>query len=131
MTDKQKIASGRIFVAAILLFTYALSLVSQRSIFNLATWSFTGFASLFPIAIAALFWRRSTKVGAIACVGTVVVLWTYFFAQGWGDRAYTVGGTGVMAVAVILGASTIAMIVGSLLSSPPEKERVERFIAQS
>jgi hypothetical protein len=35
---------------------------------------------------------------------TVVVLWTYFFTQGWGDRAYTVGGTGVMAVAVILGA---------------------------
>jgi len=36
-----------------------------------------------------------------------------------------------MAVAVILGASSIAMIVGSLLSSPPEPERVERFIAQS
>ncbi len=131
MTDKQKIASGRIFVAAILLFTYGLSLVSERCIFNLATWSFTGFASLFPIAIAALFWRRSTKVGALACVMTVVVLWIYFFAQGWGDRAYTVGGTGVMAVAVILGASSIAMIVGSLLSSPPEPERVARFIAQS
>jgi hypothetical protein len=59
------------------------------------------------------------------------VLWIYFFTQGWGDRAYTVGDTGVMAVAVILGASSIAMIVGSLLSSPPEPERVERFIAQS
>ena len=60
-----------------------------------------------------------------------MVLWTYFFTQGWGDRAYTVGGTGVMAVAVIRGASSIAMIVGSLLSSPPEPARVERFIARN
>jgi SSS family solute:Na+ symporter len=131
MTDNQKVASGRIFVAGILLFTYGLSLFSQRSIFDLATWSFTGFASLFPIAIAALFWRRSTKVGALACVATVVVLWTYFFSQGWGNRAYTVGDTGVMPVAVILAASTIAMVVGSLLSAPPETARVDRFIAPS
>jgi len=131
MTDKRRIATGRIFVAGILIFVYVISLFSQRSIFDLATWSFTGFAALFPIVVAALFWRRSTKAGALACVSTVVVLWVYFFSQGWGNRAYTVGGSGVMAVAVILAASTIAMIVGSLLSAPPEAERVNRFIAPS
>lgn len=131
MTDAQRVASGRVFVAVILGGTYLMSLVSERSIFDLATWSFTGFASLFPIAIGAMFWRRSTKYGALACVLTVIVLWTYFFSQGWGNRAYTVGGTGVMAVAVILAASSLAMIVGSLLTSPPEDERVDRFIPRS
>jgi SSS family solute:Na+ symporter len=130
MTDQQKVASGRVFVAIILVLVYGISLVSQRSIFDLATWSFTGFAALFPIAIAAIFWRRSTKVGALACVSTVVVLWTYFFVQGWGDQSYTVGGSGVMPVAAILLASSIAMVVGSLLSSPPGAERVDRFIAR-
>lgn len=128
MDDRQEILSGRIFVVLILAFTYVLSLFTARSIFDLATWSFTGFAALFPIAIAALFWRRSTREGAMASVATVVVLWSYFFIQGWGDRTYTVGDTGIMPVAVILAASTVAMVVVSLMSSPPPPERVERFI---
>ncbi len=128
MSDQRQIVVGRIFVSLILAFTYALFLVSNRSIFDLATWSFTGFASLFPVAIAALFWRRSTKQGALACVFTVATLWAVFFYLGWGDRTYTVGGTGVMAVAVILAASSAAMVVVSLLTSPPAQERVDRFI---
>jgi len=129
MSDQQQILTARLFVVAILVFTYAIFLVSERSIFDLATWSFTGFAALFPIAIAAIFWRRSTKEGAMSCVATVAVLWAFFFWQGGGDRSYTVAGSGVMAVAVILGASTAAMVLGSLLTRPPAPERVERFIA--
>ncbi|NKB89609.1 MAG: sodium:solute symporter family protein [Acidobacteria bacterium] len=131
MNDKQRVATGRIFVAGILVMVYLMSLFSQRSIFDLATWSFTGFASLFPIVVGALFWRRSTKVGAIACVSTVVVLWLYFFTEGWSAGSVQVADTDIMAVAVILAGSTVAMIVGSLLSSPPEKERIDRFIASS
>ncbi len=128
MSDQKQIFTARAFVVAILAFTYVLFLVSQRSIFDLATWSFTGFASLFPIAIGAIFWRRSTKEGAMACVVTVASLWVYFFWQGWGDRSYTVGGSGVMAVAVILAASSVAMVVVSLMTQPPETERIDRFI---
>ena len=118
-------------MAGILVLVYVMSLFSQRSIFDLATWSFTGFASLFPIAVGALFWRRSTKVGAIACVSTVVVLWIYFFTQGWSAGSVQVGDTDIMAVAAILAASSLAMVVGSLLSQPPSKERIDRFIASS
>jgi SSS family solute:Na+ symporter len=128
MDDRQQILSGRVFVVLILAFTYVLSLFTARSIFDLATWSFTGFAALFPIVVGALFWRRSTREGALACVATVVVLWTYFFIDGWGDRTYTVADTGIMPVAVILAASSVAMIVGSLLTSPPAQDHVDRFI---
>ena len=118
---------GRTFVASILVVTYFLSLVTRTSIFAMGTWSFTGFAGLFPIIVAALFWRRSTKVGAFASLLTVTALWTYYFIQGWGQPDYSVGGTGVMPVAVIVTASALAMVAGSLLSRPPGDAILGKF----
>ena len=48
LSEKAQVLSGRLFVIAIFAVTYVLSLVSARSIFALAVWSFTGFAALFP-----------------------------------------------------------------------------------
>ena len=125
--DPRVVSTGRWFVVLLLVATYLLSLISDRSIFRLGVWSFTGFASLFPIVVAALYWRRSTKQGAWSSIATVAVLWTYFLARSWSDPSYSVGGTGVMPVAVILGAAIIAMVAGSLSSSPPAKGNVDRF----
>ena len=127
LSEKAQVLSGRLFVIAIFAVTYVLSLVSARSIFTLAIWSFTGFAALFPVVVAALFWKRSTKYGAFASVLTVAALWCYFFFQGWKIPGYTVGMTGVMPVVVILAASAVAMIVGSLLTKPPAKSTVDKF----
>lgn len=127
MDDRRRILAGRAFVAALLVLTYLLSLVSARSIFDLATWSFTGFAALLPLPVAAFFWRRSTATGAVATVVTVAVGWGYFFWQAQGNPGYTVGGSGVMVVAVLLAASSVAMVVGSLLSEPPSADRIRRF----
>lgn len=131
MNDRAEILTGRLFVAGILALTYALSLVSARSIFDLATWSFSGFAALLPVPIAAFYWRRSTRQGATAAVGTVAVLWLLLFWRGWGTGATTVGGTGIEAVAVLLAASSAAMVIVSLLTSPPEEERVARYFPPS
>ena len=127
LSEKDQVLWGRLFVFFIFAVAYGLSLVSARSIFTLAVWSFTGFASLFPIIVAALFWRRSSKVGAFASVITVAVLWSYFFFQGWKVPGYTVGMTGVMPVAVILTASAAAMVIGSLMSKPPKETTLEKF----
>ncbi|MFQ5602218.1 MAG: sodium:solute symporter [bacterium] len=131
MSEKQQVLFGRLFVFAVLLVTYVLSLVSNRSIFKLGVWSFTGFASLFPVVFAALFWKRSTKYGAFASVISVVGLWTYFFIQGWQQPGYTVGGSGVMPVAVILPVSTLAMIIGSLLSPTPQQAILDKFFTST
>jgi SSS family solute:Na+ symporter len=127
MSERGQVLVGRLFVFGILCLTYVLSLVLNRSIFKLAVWSFTGFASLFPIVIAALFWKRSTKYGAFASIISVVVLWIYFFIQGWQAPGYTVGGSGVMPVAVILAVSAVAMIIGSLISKPPDSAVIQKF----
>ena len=127
MSEKGQVLVGRLFVFGILCLTYLLSLVLNRSIFKLAVWSFTGFASLFPIVIAALFWKRSTKYGAFASTISVVVLWIYFFIQGWQAPGYTVGGSGIMPVAVILIVSVVVMIIGSLISKPPDPTVIQKF----
>jgi SSS family solute:Na+ symporter len=125
--EAQQVKLGRVFVVLILGLIYFLSLVANRSIFKLGVWSFTGFAALFPLVAAALYWRRSNKYGAWSSVVTVASLWLYYLLRGWQTPDYTVGGSGLMPVAIILLASTLAMIVGSLLGPQPEPELIERF----
>jgi len=130
MSDRQQVLYGRVFVCLILAVTFILALVSNRSIFGLAVWSFTGFAALFPVVAAALFWKRSTREGALAAIVSVVVLWIYFFNQGSQTPGYTVGGTGVMPVVVILAVSTTAMVVVSLITKPPEESVIQSFFQE-
>ena len=127
MSERAQVLSGRLFVSGILLVTYLISLVAHRSIFRLGVWSFTGFAALFPLVVAAVYWKRSTKAGALASIVSVVVLWIGFFLRGWNDPAYTVGGLGIMPVAVMLLVSSVVLVVVSLMTRPPEPSVVARF----
>lgn len=122
MSERQQVMFGRLFIVLIIAGTYLLSLVVDRSIFRISVWTFTGFAAMFPVVAAALFWKRSTKYGALAAVLSVAGLWLYFFTKNIED----VGG-GVMPVALILAVSAAAMIVVSLLTKPPAPEVLERF----
>ena len=126
MSERRQVLYGRLFVALVLVVAYVLAQVSNRSIFQLGIWSFTGFASLFPVVAAAVFWRRSTRHGAFASVASVVVLWIWFFSRGWQSPGYTLEG-GVMPVAVILAVSAAAMILVSLATRPPDRAVVDRF----
>jgi SSS family solute:Na+ symporter len=131
MSERQQILVGRWFVVGILLITYVLSLTTERSIFKLGIWSFTGFAALFPVVLAALFWKGSTKQGVLASVGSVAVLWIYFFVEAWDVPGYTVGGTGIIPVAVVLGVSSVVLIVVSLLTRPPDARVLAKFFPDS
>jgi len=127
MSERTQILVGRLFIVAILIATYLLSRVTSRSIFKLGVWCFTGFAALFPVVVAAVFWKRSTKWGAVASTASTIGLWVYFVVHGWKDPDYTLAGTGIMPVAVILLVSTAAMILGSLLTRPPDAATLAKF----
>ena len=52
-------------------FAYAVALRAPETIFELAIqYAFSGYAALSPLLVAALFWKGSTKWGALA-----VTLW--------------------------------------------------------
>lgn len=127
MSDRQQVLAGRLFVLGMVTITYLLSLAANTSIFGLAVWSFTGFAALFPILVAAIFWRRATAAGAASAVLTVVALWLYFFTDGWQVPGYSVAGSGVMPVAVIAAAAALVMVAVSLATRPPSAATVAKF----
>jgi SSS family solute:Na+ symporter len=127
MSEGKQILVGRLFVAGLLLVTYAISLVAPSSIFKFGIWSFTGFAALFPVVLAAVFWKRSTRVAAIATVVSVAVMWVFFFVRGWSVPDYTVAGTGIMPVGVMLLVASAVMVVVSLVTRPPDAQVVRRF----
>ncbi|HQV32724.1 MAG TPA: sodium:solute symporter family protein [Calditrichia bacterium] len=127
LSPEQEVWWGRGFVLAILSLIYLISLVADRSIFGLAVWSFSGFSALLPVVVAALYWRRSTALGAILAVALTGVSWLYFFLTSAHIPGYSVGSSGVMPVAVMLLLSTLGMIGGSLVSPAPSKSRLDKF----
>ena len=64
-----------------------------------------------------------------ASVLGVVTLWIVFFVRSGAAPGYTVGGTGVMPVAVILPVAGALLVLVSRLSAPPDREYLERFFA--
>jgi SSS family solute:Na+ symporter len=129
MSEERQVLVGRLFVVGILAVTYLLSLVATPSLFKLGVWSFTGFSSLVPIVVAALFWKRSTAAGVIASIVCVIVMWIYFFSQAWSVPNYTIGGTGIIPVALMMPVSAAVLITVSLMTRPPESAVIRKFFA--
>ena len=134
-SDRQKLLLGRGFIVAIVGLTYVLSLFPPPKIFDLAVWCFSGFASLFPLVLAAIYWRRATRAGALACVLAMVVSWGILFWRGLVrpslegvslDGDYLV--LGMMPVTISFAASAVALVVVSLLTTPPPAAHVDQFM---
>jgi SSS family solute:Na+ symporter len=67
-----QVQTGRLFVVVLTVIAYLIALEVPQSIFDLATqYAFAGYSSLAPLLVAALFWRNSTRWGALA-----VAVWT-------------------------------------------------------
>jgi solute:Na+ symporter, SSS family len=60
-------ARGFIVVVTVIAYFVALELKEKQGIFEIAIrYAFSGFAAMAPVMVAALFWKRSTKWGALA-----------------------------------------------------------------
>lgn len=128
-TDRQLVLIGRVFVVAIVLLTYILALLEPRGVFELGVWCFAGYASLVPLVVATLYWRRVTKAGAYASILAAAVAWGWLFREsGYGaDQGYLV--YGMMPVAVIIAIATLALVLVSLMTRPPSPATIGKFFA--
>lgn len=133
-TDRQEVMLTRGFIIAIVGLTYWFSLYEAKSVFALGVWCFSGFASLFPLVLAAVYWRGLTVAGAYASVVATIAAWFYLFREsGYGkNREYAIDlfGYEVMPVAGIFTASAIALVGVSLLTQPPKEETLRKFFAE-
>jgi SSS family solute:Na+ symporter len=140
LSDRHELLVARGFIIAIVAVTYGLSLLEPRRVFTLGVWCFSGFSSLFPLILAALYWPRLTKAGAYACVLAAAGSWLWLFtASDFAGRPnFTVtipvptaidadGAWQLMPVAAMIAASTAAVIIVSLLTKPPSRPTLRRF----
>ncbi len=85
-------------------------------------YAFSGYAALSPLLVAALFWRRSTKWGALA-----VTLWVasavLYTARVPGALAWF----GLLPVVPMTIIAIVLMIGVSLLTPPPSPRTLARY----
>ena len=126
-TDKQIIFSARCFIVVIVAVTYGLAMLAKNAnVFDLAIWCFSGFSALFPVIFAALYWKRTTKQGAIASIIAALLTWLYYFHESGYGGEYMVG-PGIVPAAICFGASAIVLIAVSLFTKPPSEETLDKF----
>jgi SSS family solute:Na+ symporter/sodium/proline symporter len=134
---------GRLVVVLLGLIALLLSFTSDK-FFSVALFAYTIYgAGITPVLLAAFFWRRATRPGAVASMLTGVVT-----AVGWkglistGALAGWVEGIGlqsaaewfrkvaearVEAILPALALSLVVLIVVSLATKPPRPEQVGSF----
>jgi SSS family solute:Na+ symporter len=145
-----QVKAGRIFIVLITLFAYAVALRAPETIFELAIqYAFSGFAALSPLLIAAIFWKGSTKWGALASTiwvaasvvavalfqhfvpapapGPSVVVWSLGSTE---VLSRTPGGTavlGFMPVVPMVIVSALLMIIVSMLTRKPATTTINKY----
>lgn len=135
VSDRAQMWIARGFVVVIVGICYGLSLLGGRSVFAMGVWSFTGFAGLFPIVFAALYWRRLTAAGALAGILAMIGTWLFFFWQSdWGanQNFAIVIDLGeeyekINPVVVVVLASSLAMVATSYLTRRPSHQTMNRY----
>ncbi len=131
-SDRQLVWIGRVFIILVVAVSYFLALQWRQSrVFNLGVWCFTGFASLFPVLFASIYWRRATKAGAYASILAAAATWFFLFR----DAGYGASGEpvrwGLTPVTFVFTASTLALILVSLITRPPSAATIQKFFGAS
>jgi solute:Na+ symporter, SSS family len=118
-----QVQTGRIFVVLLTIVAYLVALRAPQSIFDLAVqYAFSGYAALSPLLVAALFWKRSTKWGALA-----VALWTAFAVIYTARVPGALAWYGLMPVVPMTVISGGLMVIVSLTTPPPSAVTLARY----
>jgi SSS family solute:Na+ symporter len=135
-TDSQKVLIARGFILAIVAATYglAVALMNTAQVFALGVWCFSGFAGLFPLVVAAVYWKRTTAAGAISCIVVTAATWCALFYRdifaeksSGADEELLIAG--MMPVTLIIAASALTLVVVSLLTAKPSDATLRKFFA--
>ena len=125
-TDKQVMFISRITLLLVSLFGIIIALDENSVIFKVVSFAWAGFGATFgPIILFSLFWKRTTRAGAIAGMltgGSMVFIWNMLISR--------LGG--VFAIYELFPAfvlSCIAIIIVSLVTKKPEPAILDEFEA--
>jgi sodium/proline symporter len=118
-SDRELIWVSRFSVLIVAVFAILLGLDPESSVFNIVSYAWAGFGAAFgPVLLMGLFWKRTTRQGALAGViigGLTVLIWKQFAFFG----LYEIIPGFVL--------SLVAIYVVSMLTPEPEPELVSTF----
>ena len=124
LDEKKSMITARAVLVIIAVLGVIIAWDEQSSVFEVVSFAWAGFGATFgPVMLAALFWKRSNKAGAVAGMlagGVMVFLWKFVIAK--------LGG--VFAIYELLPAfltAFIAIVIVSLATAAPENEITEEF----
>lgn len=123
-TDNQVMICARITLIIVFLFGIVVASDENSTIFKVVSYAWAGLGASFgPLTLFSLYWRRTTKVGAIAgmLAGTATVLI-------WHNLLAPLGGVfGIYELLPAFIISALAIVIGSLLSKPPSDAVLYEF----
>jgi SSS family solute:Na+ symporter len=152
--EKGSVFFARGFILLVTAIAYLIALITPESIFELAVrFAFSGFAAMAPVMIAALFWKRSTKFGALASTLWVAAwLLLTWYLQNLSDGGAPKPGQppvvifpalghlfertlanvtvfGFLPVVPMVLGSAACMIIFSLLTRPPSQATIQKYFS--
>jgi SSS family solute:Na+ symporter len=149
-----QVATGRTFIVIITIVAYVIALQLPQSIFDVATqYAFAGYSAMTPLLVGAIFWRKSTRWGALASAlwvaaavlgvaaiqqlipppapGLAVPVWTVFNTEIITRSAAGTLVLGMLPVVPMTLISAMMMVVVSLMtpSSRPSAPTLARYFS--
>ena len=126
LDNKKSMLLARCVMFAISLVAMFLARDPNSSVFRVVSFAWAGFGAAFgPAVLFALFWKRSTKWGALAGMvsgGAMVFIWKYLVAPMGGAWA-------IYELLPAFIVASIAIVVVSLLTAAPEQAVLEDYEA--
>lgn len=135
VSDRAQVWWSRAFILAIMALAFWLALVPPPNVFDLGVWCFSGFAGLFPLVVAAIYWKRVTTAGAFASILAMLGVWSVLFYRGLiqpaleGKKPEEPLVLGLMPVAWVVLAAGVALVVVSLATRPPTEATLKKYFA--
>ena len=128
LSERAKMILARVTVVVISVIGIFLARDPSSSVFRIVSFAWAGFGAAFgPVILCALFWRRTTKWGALAGMiggGATVFIWKFIIREAF-------KGT-VLDIYELLPAFIVAIlltVIVSLATKAPDKEVTETFDA--
>lgn len=126
ISQKTAMVVARVSVIVIAIIALFLASNPNSSVFRVVSFAWAGFGAAFgPVMIFSLFWKRTTKWGALAGMisgGAMVFIWKFIIAKAGG----------VLAIYELLPAfitASIFIVIVSLLDKKPSNDIVKEFEA--
>ena len=124
LSEKKRMRIARVSLLVIAVIAVFLAWNPESSVFRIVSFAWAGFGAAFgPLVLFSLFWRRTNRQGALAGMivgGAMIFIWK-FVVRPMG---------GILDIYELLPAfllSAVAIVIVSLITSPPEKEVTDVF----